>query len=115
MQAPTGEWKSVVGWSFVAASFGVWIFLLLKLYGKSLITLYLFLLIIFPLRKKKKNFVFALINSEYFNYSIFYFLFSVYPPLPASFDLEHQQAQLERMIKLDMNPVAGPARQYREQ
>jgi len=31
----------------------------------------------------------------------------VYPPLPKSFDLEHRQAQLRRMIDLRVDPVDG--------
>ncbi|XP_063984342.1 cytochrome c oxidase subunit 4 isoform 1, mitochondrial-like [Diachasmimorpha longicaudata] len=31
----------------------------------------------------------------------------VYPPLPVTFDMEHQTAQFERMRQLDMNPIQG--------
>lgn len=37
---------------------------------------------------------------------------SVLPPLPPSFDEENQLAMLDRMIKLDMNPITGLASKY---
>lgn len=33
--------------------------------------------------------------------------FSAYPPLPETFSLERRLAQLDRMKKLDMNPIDG--------
>lgn len=34
MQAPTGEWKSIVGIALVVCSLGVWMFMALKYFGK---------------------------------------------------------------------------------
>jgi len=68
LQAPTGQWKSIVGTSFGLISIAVWIFILMKLF--------------------------------------------VYPPLPESLKLENRQAQLKRMIDLQMNPIEGLASQW---
>lgn len=37
---------------------------------------------------------------------------SVLPPLPPSFDEENQLAMLDRIIKLDMNPITGFVSKY---
>ncbi|XP_046609768.1 cytochrome c oxidase subunit 4 isoform 1, mitochondrial [Neodiprion virginianus] len=63
INAPTGEWKSIIGWALFGSSLSLWIFMAMKKY--------------------------------------------VYPPLPVTFDEEHQLAQLDRIIKLDMNPIDG--------
>ncbi len=39
-------------------------------------------------------------------------MLSVYPPLPATFTPEKQQAQLGRMIEMQMNPIEGLASKY---
>ncbi|EZA49942.1 hypothetical protein DMN91_011833 [Ooceraea biroi] len=63
MQAPTGEWKGIIGLSLIVMSAGVWLYI--------------------------------------------YFKLVAYPPLPESFSLERRLAQLDRMKKLDMNPIDG--------
>jgi len=63
MQAPTGQWKSILGVALGAISCGIWIYVLIKLF--------------------------------------------VYPPLPESFELEHRQALLKRMIDIGVDPVEG--------
>ncbi|XP_046740044.1 cytochrome c oxidase subunit 4 isoform 1, mitochondrial-like [Diprion similis] len=63
INAPTGEWKSIVGWALFGSSLALWMFMYLRKY--------------------------------------------VYPPLPITLDEEHQLGQLERIKKLDMNPIDG--------
>ncbi|XP_018314165.1 cytochrome c oxidase subunit 4 isoform 1, mitochondrial isoform X2 [Mycetomoellerius zeteki] len=62
MDAPTGEWKGILGLSLLISSAGIWLYLYFK---------------------------------------------TSYPPLPETFSLERQLAQLDRMKKLDMNPIDG--------
>ncbi|KMQ84019.1 cytochrome c oxidase subunit 4 isoform mitochondrial [Lasius niger] len=64
MEAPTGEWKGIIGLSCILISTGVWLYLYFKVFA--------------------------------------------YPELPESFSLERRLAQLDRMKKLDMNPIDGP-------
>jgi len=64
MEAPTGEWKGIIGLSCIIISTGVWLYLYFKVFA--------------------------------------------YPELPESFSLERRLAQLDRMKKLDMNPIDGP-------
>lgn len=63
MNAPTGEWKGMVGITMMVVTAAIWLFL--------------------------------------------YFHTFVYPPLPETFSLERRLAQLDRMKKLDMNPIDG--------
>ncbi|KYN06223.1 PREDICTED: cytochrome c oxidase subunit 4 isoform 1, mitochondrial-like [Cyphomyrmex costatus] len=63
MDAPTGEWKGIVGLSLLISSAGIWLYLYFKTFA--------------------------------------------YPPLPETFSMERQLAQLDRMKKLDMNPIDG--------
>ncbi|XP_011865837.1 PREDICTED: cytochrome c oxidase subunit 4 isoform 1, mitochondrial-like [Vollenhovia emeryi] len=63
MDAPTGEWKGIMGMVMVVLSSGVWLYLYFKTFA--------------------------------------------YPPLPETFTLERRLAQLDRMKKLDMNPIDG--------
>ncbi|EGI69904.1 PREDICTED: cytochrome c oxidase subunit 4 isoform 1, mitochondrial-like [Acromyrmex echinatior] len=63
MDAPTGEWKGIVGMSLLVSSAAIWLFLYFKVFA--------------------------------------------YPPLPETFSLERRLAQLDRMKKLDMNPIDG--------
>ncbi|XP_046819238.1 cytochrome c oxidase subunit 4 isoform 1, mitochondrial-like [Vespa crabro] len=44
-------------------------------------------------------------------YYMFYKIY-VLPPLPASFDEDNQLAMLDRIIKLDMNPITGISAKY---
>lgn len=37
-QAPTGEWKGVIGWSLILASLSIWIYMGMKLFGESAVT-----------------------------------------------------------------------------
>ena len=39
-------------------------------------------------------------------------IYSVYPPLPSTFADENKQAQLERMLKMQVNPIEGLAANY---
>jgi cytochrome c oxidase subunit 4 len=34
IKAPTGEWKSIVGYSLIACSLAMWIYIWMKKYGK---------------------------------------------------------------------------------
>jgi len=63
MDAPTGQWKGIIGMSMLVVSGGLWLYLYFKKFA--------------------------------------------YPPLPESFSLERRLAQLDRMKKLDMNPIDG--------
>ncbi|XP_012266395.2 cytochrome c oxidase subunit 4 isoform 1, mitochondrial-like [Athalia rosae] len=63
MNAPTGEWKGVVGWGFFGVTLAIWIYIYMRKF--------------------------------------------ILPPLPITFDEEHQLAQLDRMLKLDINPIEG--------
>ncbi|KAL1138230.1 hypothetical protein AAG570_009919 [Ranatra chinensis] len=63
MNAPTGEWKSIIGFGLIILSLGVYVHL-----AQSLIC---------------------------------------HRDLPQSFDKKNQQAQLKRIIDLEMNPVGG--------
>lgn len=64
MNAPTGQWKSIIGCALGFASLSLWIYMGLRLFVYN-------------------------------------------PELPVTFDEEHQQAQLKRIIDLQMNPVEG--------
>jgi Cytochrome c oxidase subunit IV len=45
--------------------------------------------------------------------NLFYiFIYPVYPPLPSTFTDEKKQAQLERMLKMQVNPIEGLAADY---
>lgn len=46
-------------------------------------------------------------EKSWFNTMLFFSL-SAYPELPETFSLERRLAQLDRMKKLDMNPIDGP-------
>ncbi|XP_012530498.1 cytochrome c oxidase subunit 4 isoform 1, mitochondrial [Monomorium pharaonis] len=63
MDAPTGEWKGIIGMTLLVISSGIWLYLYFKTFA--------------------------------------------YPPLPETFSLERRLAQLDRMKKLDMNPIDG--------
>ncbi|XP_071558827.1 cytochrome c oxidase subunit 4 isoform 1, mitochondrial [Temnothorax nylanderi] len=63
MDAPTGEWKGIMGMCLLVVSGGMWLYLYFKAFA--------------------------------------------YPPLPETFSLERRLAQLDRMKKLDMNPIDG--------
>lgn len=80
-KAPTGEWKSVIGVSLFFVSLGLWVFYAMKLWG----------------------------NSEHFVSCSYYYLFLllVYSPLPETFNQENREAQLRRIIDLQINPVQG--------
>jgi len=64
MDAPTGEWKGIIGMLLLVISGAIWVFLYFKTFAQ--------------------------------------------PPYPETFSLERRLAQLERMKKLDMNPINGP-------
>ncbi|EFN61796.1 Cytochrome c oxidase subunit 4 isoform 2, mitochondrial [Camponotus floridanus] len=64
IDAPTGEWKGILGLSFIVISAGVWLYIYFKIFA--------------------------------------------YPEMPETFSLERRLAQLDRMKKLDMNPIEGP-------
>lgn len=49
---------------------------------------------------------FTLKNLDLTQY--YFFSLSAYPELPETFSLERRLAQLDRMKKLDMNPIDGP-------
>jgi len=68
IKAPTGEWKSVVGFSLVGVSLAIWIFIWMKKF--------------------------------------------VYAPLPETFEPERQQAQLQRMLNMQMGIVEGVSSKY---
>ncbi|KAK4021030.1 hypothetical protein OUZ56_002963 [Daphnia magna] len=68
IKAPTGEWKSVVGFALIGCSIACWIYIWMKQY--------------------------------------------VYAPLPVTFSPERQQAQLERMINMQIAPIEGLASKY---
>ncbi|XP_046635377.1 cytochrome c oxidase subunit 4 isoform 1, mitochondrial-like [Daphnia pulicaria] len=68
IKAPTGEWKSIVGYSLIACSLAMWIYIWMKKY--------------------------------------------VYAPLPKTFAPEWQQAQLERMLDMQIGPIEGLASKY---
>lgn len=87
--APTGEWKSIVGWSLFFASLSIWIYMGMKLFGSYIYTFNVGELII--------NVMFCVI---------------VYSPLPDSFSEENQRAQFRRMLDLKMNPVEGLASRW---
>uniref|UniRef100_A0A348G664 Cytochrome c oxidase subunit 4 n=1 Tax=Odontomachus monticola TaxID=613454 RepID=A0A348G664_ODOMO len=71
MDAPTGEWKGIMGMSMLLFTSGLWLYLYFKTFA--------------------------------------------YPPLPETItDPERQLAQLERMKKLDMNPIESPISAMRE-
>jgi hypothetical protein len=40
--APTGEWKSIIGIACMFASFGLWVYMLEKLFGKKAVMLLTF-------------------------------------------------------------------------
>ncbi|XP_012221014.1 cytochrome c oxidase subunit 4 isoform 1, mitochondrial [Linepithema humile] len=63
IDAPTGEWKGILGMCMVLISSAIWLFLYFKTFA--------------------------------------------YPELPETFSLERRLAQLDRMKKLDMNPIDG--------
>ncbi|XP_047001791.1 cytochrome c oxidase subunit 4 isoform 1, mitochondrial [Schistocerca americana] len=68
MQAPTGEWKSIIGFTLIGVSLSLWIYMAMKLW--------------------------------------------VYKPLPSTFTEERREAQLRRMINLQVNPVEGLASKW---
>lgn len=88
MKAPTGEWKSVAGLTLVGISLACWIYIWMKKFGE---------LQIFNL------------HFNFFKYS---FVYLVYPPLPITFTPERQQAQLERMVNMQIGPIEGLASKY---
>ncbi|XP_054267061.1 uncharacterized protein LOC128989214 [Macrosteles quadrilineatus] len=65
MEAPTGEWKSIIGCTLGFVSIAIWIAMFIKKF--------------------------------------------VLPPLPPTMEVERQQAQLQRMIDMSVNPVEGLA------
>ncbi|KAI4485398.1 hypothetical protein M0804_006903 [Polistes exclamans] len=69
IDAPTGEWKLMLGYSLAIAAVSMWYFMFYKKF--------------------------------------------VYPPLPESFDEEHQLAQLDRILKVEMNPITGLPSKYK--
>lgn len=91
MKAPTGEWKSVLGFSLVAVSLACWIYVWMKKYG---------------------NIIHEALISNYILTLLFFIYISVYPPLPHTLAPENQQAQLERMINMQVNPIEGLASRY---
>lgn len=42
MEAPTGEWKGVIGLSFVVVTAGIWLYLYFKVFGMCLTTQLIF-------------------------------------------------------------------------
>lgn len=83
LKAPSGEWKLHLGMALLFASAAIWVAIFMNLFGKMWKNIL----------KRAKKLVFHSI--------------SVYDELPASFDEEHQKAQLKRMLDLEMNPVTG--------
>ncbi|XP_015187984.1 PREDICTED: cytochrome c oxidase subunit 4 isoform 1, mitochondrial-like [Polistes dominula] len=69
IDAPTGEWKLILGYSLALGALSIWYFMFYKQF--------------------------------------------VYPPLPESFDEEHQLAQLDRILKVEMNPITGLPAKYK--
>ncbi|KAI4487077.1 hypothetical protein M0802_012066 [Mischocyttarus mexicanus] len=69
IDAPTGEWKIVLGYSLALVAASLWYFMFFKVY--------------------------------------------VSPPLPESFSEEHQLAQLDRILKLEINPITGLPSKYK--
>nr|AGG22607.1 mitochondrial cytochrome c oxidase subunit IV [Locusta migratoria]AGG22608.1 mitochondrial cytochrome c oxidase subunit IV [Locusta migratoria] len=68
IQAPTGEWKSIIGITLIAVSLSLWVYMAMKIW--------------------------------------------VYRPLPSTFTEERRQAQLRRMIDLQVNPIEGLASKW---
>ena len=89
MKAPTGEWKSVLGFALVGVSVACWIYIWMKKYGE------------FFFAQKFEKLVL-----------IVFCALSVYAALPVTMTPERQQAQLERMINMQINPVEGLASKY---
>lgn len=97
MQAPTGEWKAQIGICCLFVSSAIWLFLYFKVYG-------MFLFWCDSIHFEK----------SWFN-AVLFFSLSATPELPETFSLERRLAQLDRMKKLDMNPIDGAfARKLRE-
>jgi cytochrome c oxidase subunit 4 len=86
MKAPTGEWKSLLGFTLIGCSFAMWIYIWMKKFG-----------IYFMISDFQKK----LIHN-----------FVVYAPLPDTFSPEKQQAQLERMLNMQIGPIEGLASKY---
>lgn len=90
MEAPTGEWKSVVGVGLILSSLGIWFYLWMKKYGKQ--------------------------NSmtDHVEINVDRLLsFLVYDPLPETItDEELVKEQIRFMIEARVNPVQGLASNY---
>lgn len=108
MDAPTGEWKGIVGMSMLVITSGLWLYIYFKTFGTfstksaTQTSAKYKLLVICPNRHRR------IVNCDVI-------IFVAYPPLPETLtDPQRRLAQLERMKKLDMNPIEGPLRKYRE-
>jgi len=90
IKAPTGEWKALIGFSLVGISIAMWMFIWMKQFGEFC---------------KTSNLYLTLFN-------LVFLIFTVYQPLPITFSPERQQAQLERMINMQVNAVEGLGSKY---
>jgi len=89
MDAPTGEWKGIFGMTAMVIAAGLWLYLYFKVFGT------------FSCLDTTR---FTSLRNHRFNATLF---LPAYPPLPETFTLERRLAQLDRMKKLDMNPIDG--------
>lgn len=84
-KTPSGDWKGVLGYGIFFTSLGLWLFYATKMWGNF-------------------QFLSLFITATLMYYCLFVL---VYDPLPESFSKENREAQLRRILDLQMNPVQG--------